>query len=68
MQYLLGLTESLHVVPKLQNVMNAMSRCKEKIISGLSKNVDYHLLKIYEVFNGESPIARCTEHGWIQIL
>jgi hypothetical protein len=34
-RYLLTLTESLRVVPKLQNALNAMSRCKEKIISGL---------------------------------
>jgi hypothetical protein len=64
----LALTESLRAVPKVENALNAMSRCKEKINSGLSKNAGYHLLKIYEVFNGESPIDRCTEHRWIDTL
>jgi len=30
MHYLLALTESLHVAPKLQSTLNAMSRCKAK--------------------------------------
>jgi hypothetical protein len=41
---------------------------KKKKISELSKNAGYHLLKIYEVFNGESRIDRCNEHRWVKML
>ena len=64
--YLFALRESLNVFSEVQNAFNANKmRCfkKKKLRSLLPQNVGYHqLLKISEVFNGESPIDQHTEH------
>jgi hypothetical protein len=52
-----ALTESLHVVPKLQNTLNAMSHFKDRRNSGLLKNTGYQLLQISEMLTVNLPLT-----------